>query len=84
MFGLWTILGGKCEGGTVYQLPVSQDTFCFLKAADGMVSFDEGKAQCQNGGYDGHLELRYEEDATFMAKLLYCGWDYIKNFQPGE
>ena len=63
---------------------MSNDKFCFLSSDKGQKSWDDGKEECQNVGYDGHLEFRHEEDTIFMAKLLYCGWDYIKNFQPGE
>ena len=74
---------GICEGGKVYKLPRSNDTFCFLSVDKGKKTWDEGAAECQKGGYDGHLEFRYEEDTIFMAKLMYCGWGYIRGFQPG-
>ena len=46
--------------------------------------WDEAGETCKLGGYDGMLELRYEEDATFVAKILYCGWEFIKTKQPGK
>ena len=67
----------------MYQLPRSNDQFCFLSAEKGRLTWDEGKEECKKGGYDGHLEFRYEEDTIFMAKLLYCGWEYIQTEQPG-
>ena len=74
---------GVCEGGKTYQLPRSQDTICFLNKDKGELPWDEGKEECQKGGYGGHLEFRYEEDTIFMAKLLYCGLEYIQRQQPG-
>ena len=73
-----------CEGGNIYTLPQSRDTFCFLSGSIGKKNWDDGKTECEKTGFDGHLELRFEEDATFLAKLLYCGWDYINSKQPGK
>ena len=38
---------------------------------------------CQIHEYDGVLELRHEEDATFMAKLMYCASEDMMAHQPG-
>ena len=64
-------------------MPVSNDTFCFIRKALGEKSWDEAIDMCKAGGYDGLLELRHEEDATFLAKMIYCGSESVRNYQPG-
>ena len=77
------IFKGLCEDGKLFTLPVSNDTFCFVRKALGEKSWDEADEMCKTGGYDGLLELRYEDDATYMAKMIYCGAESVRNYQIG-
>ena len=83
-FESFFISKGLCEDGKLFTLPVSNDTFCFARKGLGEKSWDEANDMCKTGGYDGLLELRQEEDAIFMAKMLYCGSESVKNYQPGR
>ena len=68
----------------MFILPVSKDGICFLREdLTPSKTFAKATEVCKNGGYDGLPEFRHEEDTIFMAKILYCGWDYIRQYQKG-
>ena len=67
-------------------MPASKDVICFVrKDHPSGVEPNLATAQkiCKENGYDGVLELRHQEDAIFMAKIMYCAWDLIIDAQPG-
>ena len=67
-------------------MPVSKDVICFVRndhPTGYSQNFNDAQQICQTSGYDGVLELRHEEDAMFMAKIMYCAWPDIWITQPG-
>ena len=75
---------GRCEENKVFTLPKSRDQICFLAKREGVKTYDEAHDTCRDAGFDGNLELRYEEDANFTQKLMYCSSKFIQNKQPGN
>ena len=75
---------GICEENKLFTLPKSRDVICFLARREGMKGYEEAHEACQEAGFDGNLELRYEEDANFTAKLVYCGSTELQEVQPGK
>ena len=65
----------------LFTLPASKDKICFVSEKEGMKTYDEGQIFCQQGGFDGILELRHEKDTNYTAKLMYCGSDWIQKME---